>query len=91
MFENIDTSHKESIIELLEEIIEFYEEDNWLTVKKYILRYSHPDVRKYFSTRHHKTKKHTLNCFEESFICFCLNNYNLTLRLYEEDRHYETE
>lgn len=91
MFENIDVSHKESIIELLEEIIEFYKEDNWLIVKKYILRYSHPDIRKHFSTRHYKTKKHTLNCFEKSFICFCLNNYNLTLRLYEEDKHYETE
>ena len=89
MFESIDSSHRDSIIELLEEIIEFYKEDNWLTIKKYILRYSHPDIRKYFSTRHSKTKKHTLNFFEESFIKFCLDNYSVHLKLKEEDKHYE--
>lgn len=89
MFEDISEDHKEKIIDLLEELIEFYHEDNWLVIKKYILRYSHPDIRKYFSTRNFKTKKHTLNLFEKSFIKFCLNNYSLNLKLYEEDKHYE--
>ena len=89
MFEEIDRIHKEKIIELLEEIIEFYKEDNWLVIKKYILRYSHPDIRKYFSTRHYKTKKHTLNYFEKTFINFCFDNYNLKFILYEEDKHYD--
>lgn len=89
MFTEINELHRNKIIELLEEIIEFYKEDNWLTIKKYILRYSHPDIRKYFSTRHPKTKKHIINLFEKSFIDYCFKTYKIKFKLYKEDTHYE--
>lgn len=89
MLQNIKDEHKEKIEELLQEIIEVYEGDNWLTVKKYVLRYSHPDIRKYFSTRHHYTKKHTLNDFEISLISFCKEKYDIDLELKIEDKHNE--
>lgn len=75
--------------ELIDEIVEFYKENNWLVVKKYILRYSHPEVRKKFSTRHFKTKKHTLNNFEKNLINYCKDNYGINLELFKEDTHYE--
>ena len=89
MLNDIKCDHKEKIEELLQEIIEVYEGDNWLTVKKYILRYSHPDIRKHFSTRHHYTKKHTLNNFELELISFCKEKYGIDLELKIEDRHNE--
>lgn len=89
MFNNIEEDHKNKIIELLEELFEVYKEDNWLLVKKYVMRYSHPNIRKYFSTRNKKSYKHTLNEFEISLIQYCIDNYNIKLKLYEEDKHYE--
>ena len=89
MFENIKSEHKEKIIELIEELLEVWSENNWLTIKKYIVRYSHPDIRKYFSTRHHYTKKHTLNDFEKDLIDFCKKEYNIEFVLRKEDTHHE--
>tara|TARA_Y100000287_G_C14118992_1_gene303974 strand:- start:440 stop:712 length:273 start_codon:yes stop_codon:yes gene_type:complete len=89
MFDTIDQSHKETIIELLEELLDIYKEDNWLIVKKYIMRYSQPKIRKYFSTRNSQSYKHTLNDFEISLINYCSDNYDISLKLYEEDKHYE--
>ena len=80
---------KESANVLLDELMQFYEGDNWLVVKKYILRYSHPDIRKNFTTRNSVTKKHTLNEFEKDLIKYCHDNYKIDLVLYEEDRHHE--
>ena len=77
------------IIELLEDLSEFYKEDNWLTVKKFLLKYLHPDIRKKFSTRNDKTKKHTLNKFEKSIIDYYYQSYSIRLKLYEEDTHKE--
>mgnify|MGYP001410701454 FL=1 len=37
MFENIKQDHKEKIIELVEELLEFYKEDDWLILKKYLV------------------------------------------------------
>lgn len=88
---NIHDKHKEIIIELLEEILEFYREEDWLVIKKYILRYSHPDVRKHFSTRNQKSKKHCLNEFEKCLMIYCKDNYNKNLILKEEDTHYEKD
>jgi hypothetical protein len=87
--ENIQDNHKKIIIELLEEILEFYYDEDWLVIKKYILRYSHPDVRKHFSTRNQKSKKHCLNEFEKCLIRYCKDTYNKNLVLKEEDTHYE--
>jgi hypothetical protein len=89
MFQDLSDDHKNKLIELFEELFEHYQEDNWLVFKKYILRYSHPDIRKKFSTRNDKTYKHTINSFEKSFIKFCFDNYNIRLTLREEDKHYD--
>ena len=85
----IPDQHLQTIKELIDEILEFYKDNNWLIVKKYVLRYSHPDIRKYFSTRNIKTKKHTLNDFEKQLIIYCNNIYGVQLILSEEDKHYE--
>ena len=85
----IPDQHLQTIKELIDEILEFYKDNNWLIVKKYVLRYSHPDIRKYFSTRNSKTKKHTLNDFEKQLIIYCNNIYGVQLILSEEDKHYE--
>ena len=77
----------ENIVELLEDLSEYYKDNNWLTVKKFLLKYLHPDVRKLFSTRHPKTKKHTLNKFEIKVIDYYYINYNVRLELYEKDKH----
>ena len=87
MFENIKQDHKEKIIELVEELLEFYKEDDWLVLKKYLLRYLHPDIRKYFSTRNSDTKKHKLNDFELSLIEYISNSYKHFLELKEKDTH----
>jgi len=89
MFENIKQDHKEKIIELVEELLEFYKEDDWLILKKYLLRYLHPDIRKYFSTRNSETKKHKLNNFEISLVKYIFEKYNYYLELKEKDKHYE--
>ena len=89
MFENIKQDHKEKIIELVEELLEFYKEDDWLILKKYLLRYLHPDIRKYFSTRNNETKKHKLNDFEISLVKHIFKKYNYYLELKEKDKHYE--
>lgn len=75
------------IIELLEDLNEYYKEDDWLIVKKFLLKYLHPDIRKKFSTRNNKTKKHILNDFENKIINYYCNNFNIRLRLYEKDKH----
>lgn len=77
----------EEVKELVEELVEFYKGDDWIKVKKYILRYSHPDTRKNFSTRHEKTKKHTLNNFEINLINFIKSKYNIKLELKDKDKH----
>ena len=87
MLKNIKQDHKEKIIELVEELLEFYKEDDWLILKKYLLRYLHPDIRKYFSTRNSDTKKHKLNDFELSLIEYINNKYRHYLELKEKDTH----
>jgi len=77
----------EKIVELLEDLSEYYEDNNWLVVKKFLLKYLHPDIRKNFTTRHPKTKKHSLNEFEKQVIEYYYDNYRVRLELYEEDRH----
>jgi len=83
--ENIE----ESVKELLEDLNEYYKEDNWLIVKKFLVLHLNPMIRKNFTTRHHKTKKHSLNLYEKNIIKYYYENYNIKLRLYDEDRHKE--
>jgi len=83
--DNIETSVKE----LLSDLNEYYKEDNWLTVKKFLVLYLNPMIRKNFTTRHHKTKKHSLNYYEKNIIKYYYKKYNIKLRLYDEDTHKE--
>lgn len=78
-----------TIKELLEDISEYYTENDWLVIKKFLLRYSHPSVRKNFSTRHEKTKKHTLNKYELEIINYYNTKYGVRLVLNEKDKHTE--
>tara|TARA_Y100001958_G_C20867782_1_gene303296 strand:- start:190 stop:435 length:246 start_codon:yes stop_codon:yes gene_type:complete len=77
----------EKISELLEDLNEYYKDNNWLIVKKFLLKYLHPDIRKKFTTRHHKTKKHSLNNFEKEIIKYYYDRFDIRLELYEKDKH----
>ena len=81
--------HEFKILNLTKEFMEVYSGNDWLVLKKYVLRYSHPDIRRYFSTRHQKSKKHSLNSFEKNLIEFCYDKYNKRLYLKEDDKHKE--
>lgn len=76
-----------ALLELMLEIGEHYKDDNWLFVKKYIIRYSNPKARKLLSTRHFYTKKHSLNDNEISLINDYEENTKVKLKLYEKDKH----
>ena len=83
--------HEFKILNLVQEFLEVYEGNDWLILKKYILRYSHPDIRKYFTTRHKLTKLHTLNDFEKNLINVCSSLYEKKLILKEDDTHNDTK
>lgn len=74
------------IEDIMFEIGDVYEGNDWLVVKKYILRYSHPTLRKNFSTRHIKTKKHVINEYEQNLIDKYYQKYKIKLVLDEEKR-----
>jgi hypothetical protein len=80
---------EETIKDLLEDISEYYKENDWLVIKKFLLRYSHPSIRKNFSTRHEKTKKHTLNKYELEIINYYNTKHGVRLVLNEKDKHTE--
>ena len=44
--------------------------DDWMVLKKFLLLQLPPKMRTLFSTRHPKTKKQSLNEFEEALIAF---------------------
>jgi hypothetical protein len=75
-----------NIIELLDEIGELYEGHDWLLIKKYLLRYLKPEVRKNFSTRDPKTKKHIINSYEEDVIKLYHSKFNVKLVLDESKK-----
>jgi len=89
LFNDIHEDQFQEITSLVKELTEFYSGDDWLLIKKYILRYSRPETRKNFSTRNSKTKKHTLNKFEIKLINYCESEYNLLLKLHDKDKHFE--
>ena len=80
---------EEQVLDLIHDIAEFYKENNWLTVKKFLVRYSHPEIRRNFSTRHDKTKKHAINTYEQNIINYYEEKYSVRLKLYEKDKHKE--
>ena len=73
------------IKDLAEEIGEVYKENNWLVVKKYILKYLNPKHRKLFSIRESKSKKHIINDYEMKIIDFYENRFDIRLVL-ENDK-----
>ena len=79
----------ENILELMDEIADVYKENDWLIIKKYIVRYSRSELRKNFSTRHPKTKKHTINDFEKKLIDIYKQKYKIKLVLDESQKHVE--
>lgn len=79
--------YKENIEELIDEISSVYDGDDWLVVKKYILKYLNPKARKLFSTRNNKTKKHTVTDFDKKIINIYESKTGIELKLYEKDRH----
>jgi hypothetical protein len=78
---------KEKIEELILEIGAFYEGNDWLVVKKYILKYLHPTIRKNFSTRNAKTKKHTLSLYDKEVIDLYYEHFKVRLILNEKNTH----
>ncbi len=76
----------EKAIELADEIGDVYQGNDWLVVKKYILKYLNPTYRRRFSTRDEKTKKHTINDFENSLINYYQQQFNVRLELDEEKK-----
>ena len=79
--EKYNEEHYNQLKELIFEIGEFYEGNDWVFVKKYALRYSHPSARTLFSTRDDYTKKQSLNKIEEKLIQEYFDKYNILLEI----------
>ncbi len=77
----------EEIKELLKEINSVYKKNNWLEVKKYLLKSLEPKKRKKFSTRDYNTKKHKLNNYEKSIIIYYEEKYNILLKIPSDKKH----
>lgn len=60
---------------------------DWLVIKKEVLKRLKSSDRKVFSTRHPKSKKHTLNDFELEVIRVWKELTGNTLELAPEKRH----
>ena len=82
----MDKEIREKLEELITEIGEVYKGSDWLVVKKYILKFSSPKHRKFFSTRDHKSKKQSLNDFEISLIDFYESKFGIRLYINEEKK-----
>jgi hypothetical protein len=65
--------------------------DDWVTIKKQVMRGVHSSLRKNFSTRHPLTKEQSINNFENEVINYYkdLTGINLVLRSLEERRELE--
>lgn len=72
--------------ELADEIGDVYQGNDWLVVKKYVLKYLNPNYRRRFSTRDEKTKKHSINDFENRLISYYQQKFNVRLELDEEKK-----
>jgi len=73
----------------LEEVASYVGDcDDWVTIKKEVMRGIPPALRKNFSTRHPKTKEQQLNEFEERLIerYESLTGIQLVLRSLDERR-----
>lgn len=82
----MDNIIEEKIKTLIIEIGDVYKENDWLVVKKYVLKYLNPEYRKFFSKRNEKNKKHSLNNFEIDLINYYYKNFNVRLELDENKK-----
>lgn len=77
----------EDIKTLMKEFSEIYKDDDFLQLKKFLLKNINPDLRKNFSTRDYYSKKHSLNEFENEII----NNYEkicgVKLKIHHDKLH----
>jgi hypothetical protein len=87
MYKKIKKTDDEKINELISEIADVYKGNDWLVVKKYILKYLDPAVKTKFSTRHYISKKHSLNEFELDLIDKYYQKYNIRLELDDSKKH----
>ena len=72
----------ERIIEELYLIAKFVgPENDWMVIKKLLLRSLPPTLRKNFSTRHPKTKQQSLNEFERNLIDIYKRHTGIELRI----------
>lgn len=78
----------EQIKNLADEIGDVYHGNDWLIVKKYIIRYSNPKLRKNFSTRNVKNMKHKINEYEKHVIDYYYQKFNVRLELDEQKKDY---
>ena len=84
---------KERILEELHLVSTFVGDcDDWVTIKKQIMKYLPPKIRKNFSTRDQKTKEQSINDFEKELINYYkgLTGVSLVLRTLDERRKLET-
>jgi len=58
----------EKIKDLILEFSQIYKGEDFLELKKYLLKNINPELRKDFSTRDNYSKKHKLNDFEKLII-----------------------
>lgn len=79
--------HRIKIEELVDEIGDVYEGNDWLVVKKYLMKYLDPRIRKLFSTRNSKSKKHTISDFDQKIIDIYYHKFGVRLKLDEAKKH----
>ena len=77
---------EEKIEELIIDFGKIYKGNDWLVVKKYILKYLNPKFRSSFSKRDDKTKKHIINSFEKHIIKVYEKKFNIRLVLKDEKK-----
>jgi hypothetical protein len=85
----ISNTDREIIFKEVKFVSTYAEEcDDWVTVKKEVMKSLPPKLRKNFSTRDPKTKEQSLNKFEESIIIYYkeITGIGLVLRSLAERR-----
>ena len=77
----------ERIIYELKEINDIYKGNDWLVVKKLLIRSCDSKSRSYFSKRHGYSQKQVMNDFERNLIQYYENIYGIKLELANEKIH----
>ena len=73
---------RKRILEEVQLVVSFDSDcDDWVTIKKEIMKGLHPKLRRNFSTRDPKTKEQSLNNFEKDIITYYKDLTGITLKL----------